>query len=669
MQDSPQAQEPPDDATLYTELPPSSALAPLQPGDRLFDRYRHLRELGQGAMGTVALKQDVLLRRHVAYKQIKPEALSGEDVVKQFLGEAQITAQLEHPGVVPVYSLEVSAEGDIAYAMKVVEGQTLKARLMDVREALQATPDPLRWQQELRAMLEEFLKVCDAMAYAHAQGVIHRDLKPSNIMFGKFHEVYLLDWGIAKVFDPAAGVTAEAVDEAPDSSRPMTGTPRYMSPEQIKGSGLGPRSDLFTLGLILQEIVTLQQAVQARTLPEVLRKLLKPEERPIVHLLPGFSVPPALAAIVAKATRIKSAERYASVEALSRDLRLYLQDLAPEVLPDKLAGRLLRWIRHHSAQALGLATGLLLLCALAIGGSLWAWQQSLVRTRVHRLALEQALKQSLMVSQRLDSQFGRFEALSEHLAAAAGEALQRGRPSGPLPLTAAELPAAQLPTAPFAPYTGRLDFNRSLWLGPTEAARRMTPLEPALASLLSRADDPLAVTSRWLAQTQPHSPIQWALLLLPHQASLLYPAAAEAPALLERLSRSLVSQPADSPAWGQALTQLGLLPVSMRLSDSRGQTLGRAALFVRRQVVDDALNTSAHPALTDYWLTDSHAQAIAGAPLARLPESVHAGLSRRQAGVYEAEGGLYLYQPLATSDWLLVLRFELATLNAQVVRD
>lgn len=653
------------DLTYMAASPGELMVQALDPDkDFAFARYKHLRELGQGAMGTVALMQDVLLRRQVAYKQIKPEALVNQEVIKQFLGEAQITAQLEHPGVVPVYSLEVSPEGDIAYAMKVVEGQTLKARLQEVREQLQAQPDAARWEQELRALLEDFLKVCEAMDYSHSKGVIHRDLKPSNIMFGKFHEVYLLDWGIAKVVDPEAGVTAEAVDESPDSSRPMTGTPRYMSPEQIKGKSLGPLSDLFTLGLILQEIITLQQAIQAKTLQDVLHKILKPENRPIVHAIPEFKIPPELKAIVTKATIIKQADRYPSVAAMMNDLRLYLQDQATSVMPDTLVSRLMRWIRQHSALAMGLATGLLLLCAMGIGGSLWAWQKTLEHTRLHRLVLEQALKQALMASQRLDSQFGRFEALTEHLASAGAEAWQRGLAEGPGPLTPDQL-AQGLPTPAYGAYEVALSFEQALWSGSMTAARRLTPLGNTMAGLLARAHDPTAVPETWRRQARPQSPIQWALLVFPGQGRLLYPAMANGASLLPGLEASLGQTHHTLPAWGLPLPGGKWLPVSLDMTGSHREFLGQAALFVHTEDIVQALNPAGMSGLTDFWLTDPALDPIAGKSPTRLPSPVQMALQKHQAGFAEADGGIYLYQPLATSDWYLVLRFEYQSLLQQ----
>lgn len=653
---SPNEREPFEDSLELTQLPAGLASLPLELGQtseaESFERYRHLRELGQGAMGTVALMQDVLLRRKVAYKQIKPEALTHDDVIRQFLGEAQITAQLEHPGIVPVYSLEVAANGQIAYAMKVVEGQTLKDRLQQLRQSVEA--QPASWTQALRTLLEDFLKVLDAMAYSHSQGVIHRDLKPSNIMFGLFHEVYLLDWGIAQVVDKSAGVIAEAVEEAPEGARPMTGTPRYMSPEQIKGKNLTPQSDLFTLGLILQEVITLQQAVQARTLQEALVKILKPEQRPIQHVS-GLAVPAELQAIVKRATMIKAAERYDSVAELTADLRAFVQDRETLVLPDTPWQGFQRWIRHHSAQAFAAAIGLLLICSLAIGLSLWARERTLEHTRRRQAALETALKQALMSSQRIDSQLGRFEALLEHLASSASEAWLRGQPHGPLPVT----------TLGSMSPADSTDFSRSYWSGPRTGAERLTVLNPVFISLFARAANAQAVPSQWLKQ--PQSPLRWGLLTLPQTRSLLYPLSSQALSLLPKLQSSLPAQTA-SPAWGLPVEANGeqLLPLSMAISSDQRELLGQAALFLESSALSQALQPTSISQLQGYWLLDAQLQRINGEDPATLPAALQAAIQAKGSGFIDADGGLWLYQPLATQGWYLVLKLNFEALLAEV---
>ncbi|MEZ0371930.1 MAG: serine/threonine-protein kinase, partial [Candidatus Sericytochromatia bacterium] len=259
--------------------------------------HQMLRQLGQGAMGVVHLAKDQALLRKVAYKQLLGEA--SMPVVRRFLNEVRITAQLEHPSIVPVYHLSLAppAEGSgsaagsipqIAYTMKLVQGQTLKELLQEVRRCLDAGKKPDD-RLNLSALLEIFLKVCDAMAFAHARQVIHRDLKPANLMIGAYGDVYVMDWGIARRFghgsEAELAVEANnhlAVADLADSDMTqidqtqagqILGTPRYMSPQQAAGknSELDGRSDLFALGLILFEILALKQAFTAANQLELLK--------------------------------------------------------------------------------------------------------------------------------------------------------------------------------------------------------------------------------------------------------------------------------------------------------------------------------------------------------------------------------------------------------------
>lgn len=618
---------------------------------QVFERYSHVRELGQGAMGIVALMQDVLLRRQVAYKQIKAEALDQENILEQFLSEAQITSQLEHPGVVPIYSLEILPSGEIAYAMKVVEGQTLKERLEKLKGPLQQNPK--LWPETLVTLLEDFLKVCDAMAYAHSKGVIHRDLKPSNIMFGLFHEVYILDWGIAKVFDAKAGVTvSHPVDDSPPEgkSRPLVGTPRYMSPEQIKGIDLNDASDLFTLGLILQEVVCLQTAVQAKTLQEAILKVLKPDQRPIVHAL-GLPVPAALKAIIQKATAIKISERYANVQALADELRLVLQDQAPKVLPDNLWHRCLRWIRNNSAKAMVAAMSLFLICAIAIGGSLWLWQETLKNMRDHKLALELAFKQSLMASQRLDSHFGKFEALLAHVASAASEAWLRGQPDGPELIDAEKLKRSR-------DLFQQSQYEQIFWQGPLQKSKQLSVLLPHFQAIFARAQNPDLLPSQWLKK--PLSPIT-ELYLQIGNVHLLYPLSLQSPRRLEDFQKALAQT--DEIQWLQPIENehVRVLPLSMALQTAQHQAIGQASLLINDNSIENAISPQALKAYVSNWIVDRQLHLIHGT-VATLPDAIQEAIQAGKSGYFEQDGALWIYQPLATQNWTLVLKFELKTL-------
>jgi serine/threonine-protein kinase len=205
-------------------------------------RYELVDLLGRGGMGSVYRCRDRELGREVALKvsagPTSPEAL------ERLRREARILARLEHPGIVPVHDVGVLSDGRVYYAMKLVRGQRLDA-------SLEGAPLSLR--------LGAFERICEAVAFAHAQGVLHRDLKPENVMVGGFGEVLVLDWGVAKLLDaPEAGALP---GPAPDgtgvtAAGTVLGTPGYMSPEQARGDlqAVDERSDVYALGAILRRL-------------------------------------------------------------------------------------------------------------------------------------------------------------------------------------------------------------------------------------------------------------------------------------------------------------------------------------------------------------------------------------------------------------------------------
>jgi serine/threonine-protein kinase len=210
----------------------------------------HLRvypELGRGGMGHVHSATDRNLLRKVALKRLDKELASEPMYRDGFIAEAQITGQLEHPNILPVYELAISNKGIPYFTMKLVHGIGLDEWLRD------ASRRP-GTRERLQDGLDIFLKVCDAVAYAHHRGVVHRDLKPENIMVASFGRVYVIDWGLARLTKtrPASGDFSQM--EAPGE----VGAPAYMSPEQARGNpaDMDERSDVFCLGAVLYEIVS-----------------------------------------------------------------------------------------------------------------------------------------------------------------------------------------------------------------------------------------------------------------------------------------------------------------------------------------------------------------------------------------------------------------------------
>jgi serine/threonine protein kinase len=238
-------------------------------------------------------QRDRDLRRKVAYKQLLTGLETRPGLVQRFLLEAQVMAQLDHPNVVPVYALEQIAEGRFAYAMKLVRGQTLASLLREAHRCIQERRI-LPTDLSRVTLLDHFLKVCDAMSYAHARGVLHRDLKPSNIMIGQFREVYVMDWGLARVIhapdlmlepDSRESISLRSNDPTATQTRlgDIMGTPSYMSPEQASGdhANLDARSDLYALGLILFELISLQRALHAPSLETALKMAQRGDKQPL----------------------------------------------------------------------------------------------------------------------------------------------------------------------------------------------------------------------------------------------------------------------------------------------------------------------------------------------------------------------------------------------------
>ena len=236
---------------------------------RFTDRYEHRALLGEGGMGAVDLFRDRAIGREVAIKRIRPEA-SSPSSLSRFVREARVQGQLEHPAIVPVHDLAETPEGAAFFTMKRVRGASLDAIL----DALAARDAEALARHGRRKLLTAFATVCLAVDFAHARGVLHRDLKPANVMLGDFGEVYVLDWGLAKVL--GAPDTSGEAREGEGSLPPVVdvgsvqgqqtqlgalmGTPGYMSPEQCRGEvdRLGPASDVYALGCILFEILHLE---------------------------------------------------------------------------------------------------------------------------------------------------------------------------------------------------------------------------------------------------------------------------------------------------------------------------------------------------------------------------------------------------------------------------
>lgn len=346
------------------------------------ERFEIISVHDRGGLGEVLLARDRQLGRDVAIKQILEKWRNHQEAGVRFLQEAEVTGRLEHPGVVPVYALGNWPDGRPYYAMRFIEGKTLKQVIAESSRDARSI--------QMRGLLNRFVDVCNTIDYAHSRGVIHRDIKPSNIMVGPYGETLLVDWGLAKMLDTDFddSLTAQFLQQVDDdreskgdSSRTrvggVVGTPQYMSPEQASGkvNAIGVGTDIYLLGGTLYQILTGQPPHNDQSIAELMQRIKRGDLTPPSEV--NSSVPPALEAICLKAMSQHPADRYLSARALAGDLESWLADERVSVYREPVTARVRRWTRKHPAIATsGLVATLLVTTACVAGSMLWSYQQA-----------------------------------------------------------------------------------------------------------------------------------------------------------------------------------------------------------------------------------------------------------------------------------------------------
>jgi len=329
----------------------------------IHDNYELKSQFSEGAQGVIRTAFDKSLKRDIVVKSLKVDEV-GEHARKDeklFVSEARIMAQLDHPSIIPLYGLHCEAESKLHLAMKHIHGKTLQKYLQDIitlyeREGIENFDEKL----SILTRIEYFLKICEAVDYAHCKGVIHRDLKPENIMIGNYGEVYVMDWGLACLVNPEKFSDDEHVSEVgAHSKNELIGTPCYIAPELIRGGECSPQSDIFSLGMILFEIVALEKAVPGRTVNEVLKNIVNCNFRPFKHRFLKSKLSSDLRSIVAKSICDSLSLRYKTANDMAKDLKLYLMSEETTARPDNIFRKCTRAMRNHK-----MITSLVILCIL-----------------------------------------------------------------------------------------------------------------------------------------------------------------------------------------------------------------------------------------------------------------------------------------------------------------
>lgn len=370
-----------------TVLPRSAAH--LHEGDLLFGqeaRYEHLKPLGQGGAGDVLLARDNDIQRMVAVKKLKKQ-LQETPAVMRFVEEIRTVGQLEHPNIVPIHDVGIDQDGQYYFVMKYVDGQTME----QIIDKLKANDPETTRRFPIHVRNQIFLKILEAIEFAHSKGWIHRDIKPSNIMIGPHGEVMVMDWGLAKqireeeiLFAPPsiAGApqqplhtlslhtpTERMIETRHDT---LLGTPAYMAPEQALGHNqrLDERSDIYSLSALYYEWISLHHYMQHKhSLQEMLYGIIHEAPKPLHSLRSEHNpIPPELTFFALQGLQKDPAQRYASIAAMREALQTVLDGHfgvhCPVTFNKRAANEFLHFTNRHPAASISLTVGALVLAAL-----------------------------------------------------------------------------------------------------------------------------------------------------------------------------------------------------------------------------------------------------------------------------------------------------------------
>jgi serine/threonine protein kinase/Flp pilus assembly protein TadD len=354
------------------------------------DRYTVKREYARGGMGRILIAQDNAVGREVALKELLlggteshsvPASTSSPELVERFLREAKVTGQLEHPNIVPVYEIAARDDGTVFYTMKLVRGKTMAHRLQQIQAGAGTAQQKMA---ERLKLLDAYVDVCNAIAYAHSRGVIHRDIKPANIMLGDFGETLVLDWGLARVQgqQDSSTVRRKAEEQAfspslmqEDAGRTLDGavlgTPAYMPPEQARGEldKVDERADVYALGGILYELLAGRPPYEGANARDVLARVLVLPPDPLAKV--AAFAPPDLVSLAEKAMARDPEQRLKSAAALATEVLAFRDGRELSVYRYSGREQIARFVKRHTA-AVAVASIALL---LGLSGGAYAFHQ------------------------------------------------------------------------------------------------------------------------------------------------------------------------------------------------------------------------------------------------------------------------------------------------------
>ncbi len=371
-------------------------------------QYDYFRFHAKGGLGEVYLAGDKDLHRQVALKFMQKRIEGSAESQNQFSVEGEVAAQLEHPGVVPVYGMGHTSDGRPFHVMRFIQGDTLGDVIDRFHQEHDGESNPGQRSVEFENLVSRFISVCNTIAYAHNRGILHRDIKPDNIMLGKYGETLVVDWGLALPVDrdEVARASGEQTlmpgsggSSSDFSSRGgVVGTPSYMSPEQATdGAKLTPASDIYSLGALLYKLITGHTPVEGSHLREIIKKVRKgdfPPPREVNH-----NVPRDLEAVCLKAMANNPKDRYVTALELKADLERWRADELVSAYQESAVERVFRWTRNNRKWTQAAAATLLavLVASTAWLTSTWNHHRDLINQQLDSLKTKADVEQAMLL--------------------------------------------------------------------------------------------------------------------------------------------------------------------------------------------------------------------------------------------------------------------------------
>ena len=374
------------------------------------DDFRREGLIASGGQADIISAVDKQVGRVVAVKCLRDSYRKNHGASADLMQEAVLTARLEHPSIIPVYRLCRDRGENLHIVMKKIRGKTLCGYLDEIRAYYEKSRVRIFDERaSLSRRLDIFLDICNGLGYAHTLKVVHCDLKPENIMIGFHHETYIIDWGIAKVMGEDGKV---------QGATQITGTPHYIAPEVVFGMDFDRRADIFAMGAMLFEIVTLRKAFPGKELKEVLENICTGNMNPLRHLY-GIGIDKALVHIIRKATAIYPDARYQRIEDLAEDIRRYRSGLEIMAKPDNVFQHACRWMLIHKRLTRWVVQLFLIAVFGIIGFNTYEKMQFELLQKRRETSLNNATTNSLIVAMQINNQINKTEQIVSVLASEA----------------------------------------------------------------------------------------------------------------------------------------------------------------------------------------------------------------------------------------------------------